>query len=128
MAWWTTDLHNMRRNVDNAFNEYKKHSQDPMKQREKLKAYKDLRKKYFKNVKRAKTSSWRTYITYAREQIGIDLITKDDFNRPSKITETVSSVESELKNEIKTKVKEEVKEEPFEVFEAREKIGIDLIT
>ena len=28
MAWWTTDLHNMRRNVDNAFNEYrnKKHS------------------------------------------------------------------------------------------------------
>ena len=128
MAWWTTDLHNMRRNVDNAFNEYKKHSQDPMKQREKLKAYKDLRKKYFKNVKRAKTSSWRTYITYAREQIGIDLITKDDFNRPSKITETVSSVESELKNEIKIKVKEEVKEEPFEVFEAREKIGIDLIT
>ena len=64
----------------------------------------------------------------AREQAGIDLITKDDFNHPSMITETMLSVESELKNEIKTKVKEEVKEEPFEVFEAREKIGIDLIT
>ena len=128
MAWWTTDLHNMRRNVDHAFKEWKKHSQDPMKQSEKLKAYKELRQKYNKNVKRAKTSAWNSYIIYAREQIGIDLITKKDFNHPSKITETVSSVESELKNEIKTKVKEEVKEEPFEVFEAREKIGIDLIT
>ena len=128
MAWWTTDLHNMRRNVDHAFKEWKKHSQDPMKQSEKLKAYKELRQKYNKNIKSVKTSAWRTYITYAREQIGIDLITKKDFNHPSKITETVLSVESELKNEIKTKVKEEVKEEPFEVFEAREKIGIDLIT
>ena len=104
MAWWTTDLHNMRRNVDNAFNEYrnKKHSQDPMKQMEKLKAYKELRKKYFKNVKEAKTSAWNSYITYAREQIGIDLITKNDFNHPSKITETMTSVESKLKNEIRT--------------------------
>ena len=38
--------------------------------------------------------------------------------------ETVSSAESKLKNEIETKVKEE----PFEVFEACEQTGIDLIT
>ena len=55
----------------------------------------------------------------ACEQVGIDLITKKDFNYPS--------AKSEFFN-MKTKIKIEIKEESFERIEAREQGGIEFIT
>ena len=55
----------------------------------------------------------------AREQVGIDLITRKDFNYPSVKSEII---------DMKTEVKTEIKEEPFKKFEAREQGGIDFIT
>ena len=59
--WWTTELHNMRRNVDHAYKEWKKQHQDPMREKDKWETYKKLRKEYFNSIKRAKISSWNEF-------------------------------------------------------------------
>ena len=52
---------NMRKKVNKAFKNWEKCTQDPEKQREKRKAYTDLKKEYFKNIKKAKAESWRNF-------------------------------------------------------------------
>jgi hypothetical protein len=65
----------------------------------------------------------------SREQDGIDLITSENFDH-SLVKSEIQSTEmkTEVKNEVKTEIKNEVKEEPFQDFESREQMGIDLIT
>ena len=64
-SWWTTELHNLRRKVRNAEKAWKKLCSNNGANREntlnKYEAYKSIRKDYITSIKKAKTSSWRSF-------------------------------------------------------------------
>ena len=89
-TWWTTELHNIRRQVKSAEKDWKKLTCNPRAKQEdiliKHNAYKSIRNEYSKSIKKSKISSWKKFtsecddiyslnkIIYKRKQNSISMM------------------------------------------------------
>ena len=93
--WWNTELHNLRKRVDNAFKHWKRNFQDPIKEKENRDSYTALKKEYFNEIRRAKAASWKKFTHECTDIYNLNkIIQRKQLNQVSLMEGCISAKES----------------------------------